>query len=99
MDITLDRKGDNYKQAFFFLKKNCLVNFIFPLHSSKEENISSDIKNKQQEVSTHILKYFLDNKSGKIVYQDKEFAFMETENFKKYICYDNLLPHFKNVIL
>ena len=47
---------------------NCQVNFIYPLHSSKEENISSDVKNKQEEVSKQIYQYFLDNDRGKIGY-------------------------------
>lgn len=54
LDIHLDRLEENFNQVFFFTKTNCNVNFIYPLHSSKEENISSDIKNKQEEVSKHI---------------------------------------------
>lgn len=47
LEIELERQGDRYNQSFFLSKNNCRVNFIHPLHSSKQENISSDIKNKQ----------------------------------------------------
>lgn len=85
LDITLERLQENFNQAFFFTKMNSNVNFIYPMHSSKEENISSDIKNKQEEVSNHIRQHFLDNESGKIAYQNSEFAFILNENFRNKI--------------
>ena len=51
MEITLERSEEKFNQKFFLTKMNSQVNFISPLHSSKEENISSDIKNKQEEIS------------------------------------------------
>lgn len=54
MSINLERREEKFKQTFFLDKLNCQINFIYPIHSSKEENISSDIKNKQEEVSKYI---------------------------------------------
>lgn len=85
LEITIDRTAETIKQVFFLQKMSGRVNFIYPLHSSKEENISSDIKNKQEEVSKHIESKFLQNENGKVVYQDSEFAFMESDEFKNLI--------------
>lgn len=45
-EIKLERNEEKIKQIFFLTKLNCQVNFIYPIHSSKEETISSDVKNK-----------------------------------------------------
>lgn len=85
LEITIDRIAETFNQAFFLQKMSGRVNFIYPMHSSKEENISSDIKNRQEEVSKHIESKFLQNESGKVVYQDSEFAFMESDEFRELI--------------
>lgn len=88
MAVNLERREEKFMQTFFFNKMNCEVNFIHPMHSIKEENISSDIKNKQEEVSKYIQQYFLHNERGKIAYQDNEFAFIFNDEFKENILSD-----------
>lgn len=77
-----------FTQSFFFNKSNCNVHYISPLHSRDWDNISSEIKNKQYEVSIHIQKQFLNNEIGKIVYLDREFAFLDSKEFREKILTD-----------
>ena len=88
IQIKIERLEKTINQALFFDKNNCNVNYICPLHSKEWDNISSEIKNKQQEVTIQIQRDFLNNQSGKIVYQDKEFTFLYSKEFRENILYD-----------
>lgn len=87
-DIDIQRTEEKFNQIFFLSKNNSNVHFIHPIHSSREENISSDIKNKQDEVSKLIYLDFLKNNRGRIGYMDNDMVFMANEQFINYILKD-----------